>query len=64
MDALNLDELSISRLHVRASADVVLPHGDPFDALLVAQAETDALSLLTADRLLLDSRYATVDARR
>jgi PIN domain nuclease of toxin-antitoxin system len=63
-DALNLDELALSRAHLRALQNVVLPHGDPFDALLVAQATAEGRTLMTADRLLLGSEYATVDARR
>lgn len=60
---LGLDEVPISRRHLIALPDVALPHGDPFDALPVAQAEADGLALVTADRLLLDSPYATLDAR-
>lgn len=61
---LGVEELTIEHRHLRALSDVDLPHGDPFDALLVAQATTDELVLLTADRVLLDSAYATLDVRR
>lgn len=61
---LGVEELAIEHRHLRALPDVDLPHGDPFDALLSAQATTDELVLLTADRVLLDSAYATLDVRR
>ncbi len=64
VDALNLDELPLSRRQVIAMEGIRLPHGDPFDALLVAQAQADTLTLVTADRHLLDSPYPTIDARR
>jgi PIN domain nuclease of toxin-antitoxin system len=63
-DALGLDELPVARRHLVALADVVLPHADPFDTLLVAQAMMDGLTLVTADAKLLASGYRTIDARR
>src|SRR5215207_5198117 len=40
-----------------------LPHKDPFDALLVAQAKVERLTLLTADEKLLLALPEAVDAR-
>ena len=45
-----------------------LPHRDPFDRLLLAQASVERLPFLTADQVLLDAvvepAVAMVDARR
>ncbi|MBK8462214.1 MAG: type II toxin-antitoxin system VapC family toxin [Nigerium sp.] len=61
--ALGVTELPIKHRHLRALPEVLLPHRDPFDAMLVAQATADELCLLTADGYLLGSRYTTFDAR-
>jgi PIN domain nuclease of toxin-antitoxin system len=60
---LGADELNISHEHLVALPGVELPHGDPFDAMLVAQARAEDLALVTADRALLSSGYETLDAR-
>ena len=38
--------------HAAAIAKVAVPHGDPFNRLLVAQCEVETLRLLTADEVL------------
>lgn len=45
-------ELLITSEHVIAVAALPTQHGDPFDRLLVAQAMTEGMTLLTADKLL------------
>jgi PIN domain nuclease of toxin-antitoxin system len=45
-------ELPVDGRHVLALATLPALHGDPFDRMLVAQAATDGLALLTADRQL------------
>lgn len=60
--ALNLQLLSLSEGHVIASEGINLSRKDPFDTMLVAQAQTEKLPLLTADRQLINSRYKTIDA--
>lgn len=62
--ALGVEELGIEHRHLVALGEVDLPHGDPFDALLVAQAHEDDLTVLTADRHLLGSPHSTLDVRR
>lgn len=57
-------ELSVEHRHIIKLPFVTLAHGDPFDAMLVAQAISDDLTLVTADRALLASAYPTLDARR
>ena len=54
----------VSSVHARATRQIGLPHRDPFDALLVAQAATEALVLITADSKILDAGLHHVhDAR-
>lgn len=49
--ALHFDLLDISMRHVRALMTLPLHHRDPFDRMLVAQAQTDGLTLMTVDPL-------------
>jgi PIN domain nuclease of toxin-antitoxin system len=65
-DAINrsaLRDLPVTRRHTLASDPTALPHKDPFDALLVAQAKLERLELLTADLKLLTVLPDAVDAR-
>ena len=45
-------ELPINAVHAAAVAKLEMHHADPFDRLLVAQAITEPLRLLTADPML------------
>lgn len=58
-----LRDLPITRAHTRASDLMALPHKDPFDAMLVAQARVERLTLLTADAKLLTAVPEAMDAR-
>lgn len=49
-------ELPVRSVHAAAVSRLALHHRDPFDRLLVAQAVTEPLRLLTADAVL--SRYS------
>jgi PIN domain nuclease of toxin-antitoxin system len=51
---LNSDyhEIAITGLHATAVGDLPPLHKDPFDRLLLAQAKTEGLSLLTSDAAL------------
>jgi PIN domain nuclease of toxin-antitoxin system len=64
IDRSALRELPVTRRHTLASDLIALPHKDPFDALLVAQAKVERLTLLTADEKLLMALPDAVDARR
>lgn len=46
------EELPISAAHAIAVADLPGIHSDPFDRMLIAQARTEGLLLLTADQRL------------
>ena len=57
-------ELAVNWRHAQAHGAVELPHQDPFDAILVAQARDDGLRFLTADRAILAAGLPfVVDAR-
>jgi PIN domain nuclease of toxin-antitoxin system len=45
-------ELPVTALYAEAAANLPLHHRDPFDRMLVAQAMTEGLVLVTADRRL------------
>ena len=49
-------ELSISPGHAAAVDSLPAIHGDPFDRILVAQAETEPIKLVTRDKIL--ARYS------
>lgn len=51
--AMGMAHLPVEARHAAAVGDVTLPHRDPFDQLLVAQAQVDGLRLLTADATIL-----------
>ena len=51
-EAAGYELLPISPAHAAAVDDLPPHHGDPFDRLLVAQALTEPMRLLTADRQL------------
>ncbi|OFB36655.1 twitching motility protein PilT [Mycolicibacterium sp. (ex Dasyatis americana)] len=59
-----LQDLPITRRHTLASDITALPHKDPFDAILLAQATVEGLVLLTADAKLLAAVAEAVDARK
>jgi PIN domain nuclease of toxin-antitoxin system len=52
LERAGLDRLPITWEHGLAVGDLPLHHRDPFDRLLVAQAITEGLRLLTYDRAL------------
>lgn len=58
-----LQDLPVTRRHTLAGELNSLPHKDPFDAILVAQATVERLALLTADAKLLAAVPDALDAR-
>lgn len=59
-----LTELPVTSVHAHAIQSVKLPHRDPFDRLLVAQAVSESIPLVTADGKLLATDIDVIDARR
>ena len=58
-------ELAMSWQHTAGYGDVELAHRDPVDRLLLAQARSEGLSFLTADRAILAADLPfVVDAER
>ena len=52
IDEAGFRTLDVSTRHATAIECVGVPHGDPFDRLLLAQCEVETLRLLTADKTL------------
>lgn len=50
LERAGVDLLSVNARHADRAGTLPLHHRDPFDRLLVAQAEVDSLALVTADR--------------
>lgn len=62
--AMGMTHLPIEARHAAAVGMATLPHRDPFDQLLVAQAQVDGLRLLTADKAILAAELPfVIDAR-
>jgi PIN domain nuclease of toxin-antitoxin system len=59
-EALGLAQLNIETEHIVALANITLPHRDPFDHMLLAQAQAEGCALLTSDKQLLSTNYPTV----
>lgn len=58
VDAAGFERLPISFEHARAAGRLPPHHGDPFDRVLIAQAQLEGLTLATADRAI--EAYAVV----
>jgi PIN domain nuclease of toxin-antitoxin system len=54
--------LPVSLRHTRAIESLPHHHGDPFDRMLVAQAQTDGLTIVTSDRKIARYRVAVMRA--
>jgi PIN domain nuclease of toxin-antitoxin system len=56
------DELSITAEHAQAAAILPAHHSDPFDRMLIAQANCEGLVLITRDAQLSQYKVATMAA--
>lgn len=54
--------LGLAADHGLAVAELPMHHRDPFDRLLIAQARSEGLAIVTADRRFADYDVAVVDA--
>lgn len=61
---LGFERLTITDDHLSALEALPLHHRDPFDRLLICQALTDGLGVLTADDIFTKYGPLVVDARR
>ncbi len=50
MHSMTVDPLSISHLHASHVATLPRHHGDPFDRMLIAQAQVERVPVMTSDR--------------
>jgi PIN domain nuclease of toxin-antitoxin system len=57
-------ELVLTASHAERLRHLPWHHKDPFDRMLVAQAQVDGLSLVTADRQCMRYGVKTIDARK
>jgi len=64
MLAQGIEALPIEHTHALRVASLPRHHRDPFDRLLVAQAEVEGISLLTADRLIRKYKVSLIWAGR
>jgi PIN domain nuclease of toxin-antitoxin system len=64
MRRLGIIGLAVTHAHTLHTATLPPYHRDPFDRLLVAQAQADALTIVTVDRAFDAYDVATVDASR
>ena len=55
-------ELPISAAHIFALSELPLLHGDPFDRMLVAQAQVEGMVLVTSDWMLRQYPVPILDA--
>ena len=61
LEALERQDVSflpITEVHAARSLDVSLPHRDPFDEILLAQAQVEGMRFLTKDQLLVNHPLA------
>lgn len=63
-DAFGLRDLPLRREHAFALASLPELHRDPFDRMMIAQAQVEALCLITADPSIFKYEVETIDARR
>lgn len=56
--------LDIDTEHLQAYSTIQLLNNDPFDLLLVAQAQTEQYLFITADKKILRSQYAAHDVTK
>jgi PIN domain nuclease of toxin-antitoxin system len=47
---MNLESLPVTAVHGLAAGRLPRHHNDPFDRMLIAQARTEGLTLVTVDR--------------
>lgn len=63
LEASGFAALDITTAHAEHAPKLPKHHGDPFDRMLVAQAQLEALVLVTADRALGRYEVELIDAR-
>ena len=62
MDRSGFRRLQVDFEHAFAVRELSFHHGDPFDRMLVAQAQCEGLTLITADERMIAYHVPTIDA--
>lgn len=63
MRILGFTDLPVTHVHATSIDGLPVLHRDPFDRLLIAQAQAEGLTLVSADDLVLQYPIKTIDAR-
>lgn len=63
VEAAGFSELPVTFVHAEQAGSLPEFHGDPFDRMLVAQAQVEGLTLVTADANILQYPVRTMAAR-
>ena len=63
IEKLGFKELPVSVDHACAVSSLPAHHADPFDRLMIAQAQLEGLTLVTADKAVLTYPVKLLDAR-
>ena len=64
MDNLGMANISILQIqpsHIDKYKTIQLPQSDPFDCMIVSQSVAENMILVTADKVLINSKYKTVE---
>lgn len=64
MDVIDAHELPLTIDHAESTLALPLLHRDPFDRLLIAQAISEGVGLISADAQVLAYPVVSIDARR
>lgn len=64
LDGSGFDTLPVTLAHALAVTSLPLHHADPFDRLLIAQAQLERLTIVTADAAFDDYDVKLLDARQ
>lgn len=63
LELLKFQGLPISHLHALSVGGLPHYHADPFDRIMIAQAQRENITFITADETILRYPIATLDAR-
>jgi PIN domain nuclease of toxin-antitoxin system len=64
LDGSGFETLPVTLAHALAVSSLPLHHADPFDRLLIAQAQLETLTIVTADSAFNDYDVNLLDARQ
>lgn len=64
LDASGFETLPVTLAHALAVTTLPFHHADPFDRLLIAQAQLEKLTIVTADSAFADYDVKLLDARQ